>query len=201
MTCATRMRSASTARPRMTVASGASEPRTPTRDRGEDERDEPERGTGEHCERDAESRSANRAFFNSIRSRKPAAPGFADALAAHATVEAAYRSARSKQVALVAAPTGRAWVPFWDGEYRTRESRYRDRAKRCRSGNSGVVGGSGGRGGGGGGGSRTRVSRAVGGTSPSAAVGRCHLPTGQRHPVGRPSSFRCPGEPRGLTYR
>ncbi len=45
---------------------------------------------------------ASRAFFSSIRSQKPAAPGFADALIAHATVEAAYRLARSKQVALVA---------------------------------------------------------------------------------------------------
>jgi hypothetical protein len=54
---------------------------------------------------------------------------------------------------------------------------------------------------GGGGGSRTRVSRAVGGTSPSAAVGQCHPPTGQRHPAGRPASFLCPDGPRGLTYR
>ena len=41
---------------------------------------------------------ASRAFFESIRAGRPAAPGFQDALIAHATVEAAYRSAREKRM-------------------------------------------------------------------------------------------------------
>jgi 1,5-anhydro-D-fructose reductase (1,5-anhydro-D-mannitol-forming) len=38
---------------------------------------------------------ASRAFFDAIRSQTPASPGFVDALIAHATVEAAYRSAKT----------------------------------------------------------------------------------------------------------
>ena len=53
----------------------------------------------------------------------------------------------------------------------------------------------------GGGGSRTRVSRAVGRTSPSAAVGSSRSPAGQRHPVGEPASVKCPGGARGHSHR
>jgi predicted dehydrogenase len=40
---------------------------------------------------------ASRAFFESIQTGRPASPGFADALIAHATVEAAYQSAKYKR--------------------------------------------------------------------------------------------------------
>jgi UDP-N-acetyl-2-amino-2-deoxyglucuronate dehydrogenase len=40
---------------------------------------------------------ASRAFFAAIRAGRPASPGIRDALIAHATVEAAYRSAREKR--------------------------------------------------------------------------------------------------------
>ena len=40
---------------------------------------------------------SDRAWLGSVRAKTPATPGFADAFAAHAVVEAAYRSARSRQ--------------------------------------------------------------------------------------------------------
>ena len=40
---------------------------------------------------------ASRAFFESIRANRPASPGIRDALIAHATIEAAYQSARLKR--------------------------------------------------------------------------------------------------------
>jgi predicted dehydrogenase len=40
---------------------------------------------------------ASRAFFEAIRAGRPASPGFADALVAHATIEAAYRSAKERR--------------------------------------------------------------------------------------------------------
>ncbi|HUT52221.1 MAG TPA: Gfo/Idh/MocA family oxidoreductase [bacterium] len=44
---------------------------------------------------------AHRSFFDSIRAGRPASPGFADALIAHAAIEAAYRSAQEKKVVAV----------------------------------------------------------------------------------------------------
>ena len=41
---------------------------------------------------------AHRDYFDSISKKRPASPGFRDALIAHATVEAAYRSAQEKRV-------------------------------------------------------------------------------------------------------
>lgn len=45
---------------------------------------------------------ADRAFFDAVASGTPASPGFAEGLAAHATVEAAYRSAAAGEVVRVA---------------------------------------------------------------------------------------------------
>lgn len=41
---------------------------------------------------------ASRGFFESVRTGIPGSPGFGDALIAHATIEAAYRSAREKRM-------------------------------------------------------------------------------------------------------
>jgi predicted dehydrogenase len=50
---------------------------------------------------------ASRAFFESVRAGRPASPGFTDALIAHATVEAAYRSAKHNSFVDVSELIGR----------------------------------------------------------------------------------------------